>query len=94
MATTTLGSEEARMKWREMIDSAYADKKEIVIVRYGRPIVTIVNHATWEAQKRRLEELEMLLLHKERMTEMEADPNLAVTMDQVLKEMAEAGLPV
>ena len=79
-------------KWREMIDTAYAEKKEVVIERYGKPIVTVVNHAKWKAKMLRLEELEMLLLHKQRMAEMEADPNLAVTMDEVLQELAAAGL--
>jgi antitoxin (DNA-binding transcriptional repressor) of toxin-antitoxin stability system len=43
MATIKMSSDEARSKWREVIDTAVAGN-HIVIERYGKPVVAIVAH--------------------------------------------------
>ncbi len=42
-----MSSDEARSKWREVIDTAVAGK-HIVIERYGKPVVAIVAHPEYE----------------------------------------------
>jgi len=43
MATIKMSSDEARSKWREVIDTAVAGN-HIIIERYGKPVVAIVAH--------------------------------------------------
>lgn len=43
MATVKMSSDEARSKWREVIDTAVAGNY-VVIERYGKPVVAIVAH--------------------------------------------------
>lgn len=57
----TVTSEDARLKWRETIDAAYVDKQPVVIERYKKPIVVLLNYAQWEKQQVRMRELELLL---------------------------------
>ena len=78
----TLRSEEARMQWGTTMDAAYAEKKDVVIERYGRPIVTIVNHAKYENMVKRLAELEMLLVYNKRKAEVQEDPTLLISQDE------------
>jgi PHD/YefM family antitoxin component YafN of YafNO toxin-antitoxin module len=61
MSVITLTSEDARLKWRETIDAAYVDKQPVVIERYKKPIVVLLNYAQWEKQQQRMMELELLL---------------------------------
>lgn len=58
MSVLTIGAEEARIQWRETIEAAYVDKKDVVIERYGKPVVTVVAHTKWLAMIKRLQELE------------------------------------
>ncbi len=43
MAIIKMSSDEARSKWREVIDTAVAGD-HIIIERYGKPVVAIVSH--------------------------------------------------
>ncbi|WP_420645628.1 type II toxin-antitoxin system Phd/YefM family antitoxin [Candidatus Leptofilum sp.] len=47
MTTIKMSSDEARSKWREVIDTAVAGN-HVVIERYGKPVVTIIAHAEYE----------------------------------------------
>ncbi|MCA9945982.1 MAG: type II toxin-antitoxin system prevent-host-death family antitoxin [Anaerolineales bacterium] len=44
MATIKMSSDEARSKWREVLDTAVAGN-QVVIERYGKPVAVIVPHA-------------------------------------------------
>ena len=37
MSILTVQSDQARLQWRETIEAAYVDKKDVVIERYGKP---------------------------------------------------------
>lgn len=56
-----MNSEQARREWREMLDHAYMDNQEVVIERYGKPIVAVIKYAQWQKTQDRLEELELIL---------------------------------
>jgi hypothetical protein len=45
MNAITVTSEHARINWRDTIDAAYQGN-QVVIERYGKPMVTVVNYAT------------------------------------------------
>ena len=61
MEAVTMNSEQARREWREMLDHAYMDNQEVVIERYGKPIVAVVKYTQWQKTQERLEELELIL---------------------------------
>lgn len=93
--TLNLSSEAARKAWSETVDAAYAEKKIVVLHRYNRPIVTMIAHNRWEKMKKkleRLEELEMLLLHRTNKKEMEENPEMVVTGADFAKMLVAAGL--
>jgi PHD/YefM family antitoxin component YafN of YafNO toxin-antitoxin module len=88
MEAMTIRSEEARSQWRETIDAAYVDKKDVIIERYGKPVVTMVAHAKWQRILIRLAELEFAARAAKDYEDMRADPSLIVSeeeYDQILK---------
>ncbi len=67
MSVVTVTSEEARLRWRETIDAAYADKKSVVIERYSKPVAVLLNYEQWQVTLQRLQRLkELELLHEVR----------------------------
>jgi len=46
MSTIKMSSDEARSKWREVLDTAVAGNK-VVIERYGKPVAVIVPYAEY-----------------------------------------------
>lgn len=46
MSTIKMSSDEARSKWREVLDAAVAGN-QVVIERYGKPVAVIMPHAEY-----------------------------------------------
>ncbi len=46
MTTIKMSSDEARSKWREVLDAAVAGN-QVVIERYGKPVAVIVPHSQY-----------------------------------------------
>ena len=44
---TTLSADQARVNWRDTLDSAFKGD-EIVIERYGKPLAVVVNYEDWQ----------------------------------------------
>jgi PHD/YefM family antitoxin component YafN of YafNO toxin-antitoxin module len=61
MSTVVVTSENARLRWRETIDAAYAEKKTVVIERHNRPVVAVVNYEQLQKERARLKELELVV---------------------------------
>lgn len=47
----TMGSDEARLKWRDTLDAAQQGETTVV-ERYGKPIAAIVSHDEWQRLQR------------------------------------------
>ena len=94
MTVMTIRAEEARMQWRETIEAAYVDKKDVVIERYGKPIVTVIAHTKWLALLKRLKELELTARGVKAYEEMMADPSLIVSEEEYDQMLEKAGLSV
>jgi prevent-host-death family protein len=88
MTIMTVTSENARLKWRETIDAAYADKKSIVIERYNKPVAVLMNYEHWQ----RLRALEIAQLTRQRYEEMKHNPSLVVTEEQYQQALQAEGL--
>lgn len=92
MSILTVQSDQARLQWRETIEAAYVDKKDVVIERYGKPIVTVMSHTKWLSMLRRMKELELTTQGWEKYEEMKADPNKLVTEEQYNELLKAEGL--
>jgi prevent-host-death family protein len=57
MAIQVMKSDEARTRWRDVLDTATAGETDIVIERHGKPTATIVNYEQYLQAKAILEEL-------------------------------------
>ena len=60
MTITMLDSNQARNKWREMLDRVLINNTDVVITRYNKPVVTVVAYEDYliiqdELTKRRAE---------------------------------------
>ena len=60
MTITMLDSNQARNKWREMLDRVLINNTDVVITRYNKPVVTVVAYEDYliiqdELAKRRAE---------------------------------------
>jgi len=60
MTVTMLDSNQARNKWREMLDRVLINNTDVVITRYNKPVVTVVAYEDYliirdELTKRRAE---------------------------------------
>lgn len=49
MTVMTLGSREARARWRDLLDAAHTGTADIVIQRSGRPVAAMIPYADYEA---------------------------------------------
>ena len=58
MQIVTFKSDEARKRWRDMMDAALVGK-DVVIERYDKPQAVLVNYEQWQKEKARLRELEL-----------------------------------
>ncbi|HMN29755.1 MAG TPA: hypothetical protein PKE45_16510 [Caldilineaceae bacterium] len=94
MTVMTIRAEEARMQWRETVEAAYVDKKDIVIERYGKPIVTVIAYTKWLAMLNRMKELELTAKGVKSYEEMVDDPSLIVSEEEYSQMLEKAGLSV
>jgi prevent-host-death family protein len=52
MSTRIIGSDEARLKLRDILDDVQAGTTEVIIERYSKPTAVVVNYAQWQAWRR------------------------------------------
>lgn len=65
----TKASDDVRVSWGSTLDSAYVDRKDVIITRHNKPIATVVNYTKWEEMrglKERVQRLERLLCSQQR----------------------------
>ena len=57
MAITTIGSREARQKWRDLLDEVYTDAADVVIERNGKPLAALSPYEDYLAVAEALDNL-------------------------------------
>ncbi len=57
MPVTTIGSREARQKWRDLLDEVYTGVADIVIERNGKPIAALIPYEDYLAIAEALDDL-------------------------------------
>lgn len=56
-APTTIGSREARQKWRDLLDAAYRGTTDTIIERNGKPIAVLIPYEDYQAIEEALDQL-------------------------------------
>ncbi|HMN26565.1 MAG TPA: type II toxin-antitoxin system Phd/YefM family antitoxin [Caldilineaceae bacterium] len=85
MSTRIIGSDEARLKLRDILDDVQAGTTEVVIERYNKPTAVVVNYAQWQAWRRQ---------RKARLDRIrqEMDAGHYLTQEELDQELKEKGL--
>jgi antitoxin (DNA-binding transcriptional repressor) of toxin-antitoxin stability system len=84
MSAITVTSEQARVNWRDTIDTAYKGG-EVVIERYGKPMVAVVNFDLWRRMRR-----QWVAMLEQRLAEMDAGEY--VTQEELDAELKARGI--
>jgi prevent-host-death family protein len=57
MEARILDSHQARAKWRDVLDVAGAGASDVVVERYGKPVVAVIPYEDYAALQEELDEL-------------------------------------
>lgn len=85
-----LSSDEARTHWRDIMDVSLGGG-DVVVERYGRPVVAVIPYEDYEALVDALDDLRDARVAAARIAEWEADSTTARPYDQIRAEMVNAG---
>ena len=89
--TTTIDSNDARNRWREMLDAG-ARKLDVIITRYGKPVSVLIDYEDYEAIKEELDDLRAARHAKGLIEAWEADPSTAMPWEDFKAELVAKGL--
>jgi hypothetical protein len=84
MQVMEIGGEEARNRWRDMMDHAFKGG-EVIVKRYDKPQAVLVSYEQWQMLKRHY------LAYLDKLSA-EADAGNYFTMEQVEQGLRERGL--
>ncbi len=87
-----LNANEARSRWRDIVDAAASGDSDVVVERYGKPMVAII---PYEDYAELVDELDDIRAARRAATAYEAwlqDPSLGRSMEEVEKDLREEGV--
>ena len=89
MPVTTIGSREARQKWRDLLDEVYTGTADIVVERNGKPMAALIPYEDYLAIAEALDDLRaarrVAAAHK-------ASQQSGRSYDEIRAELASKGL--
>lgn len=91
MTISTWDSNDARIKWREVIDTAAAGDTDVVITRYGKPVVAVIDYADFLALQEELDDLRAAKRADAIYDAFLADPSSAQPWDEIRAELIAEG---
>jgi prevent-host-death family protein len=92
MSVKTMDSNVARDNWREMLDTAMSSETDVVVTRYGKPVVAIIAYEDFAAIQEAVEELRAARRASIAYAEWQKDNSVAESWESVKQELADAGL--
>jgi len=91
MASQILNSDDARTKWRDILDAAGAGQ-DVIIARYGKPLVAVIPIADYEALVEELEDLRAARRAQAALESWRSDPGRGRPYAEVREELIAEGL--
>jgi len=91
MQTKTMKSEEARLAWRNILDSA-AGGDDVVIERYRKPTAVLIGYEDYIAILDELEEMRADRRAIQAYEEWKADPSDTISLEEFRDELIAEGL--
>ena len=91
MTIATWDSNDARIKWREMLDTAAAGVTDVVITRYGKPLVAVIDYEDFLALREELDDLRAARRADAIFEEYLRDPSSARPWDDIRSELVVEG---
>lgn len=91
MTVTTLGSREARTRWRDLLDVAHAGTADIVIQRSGRAVAALIPYADYETLVGQSNDLRLTPRVVDAFGEWERNSSTARLWKEVRRELIDSG---
>jgi prevent-host-death family protein len=91
MIVQTLKSDEARNRWRDMLDIVDAGG-EVVIQRYNKPVAVLISYELFEELQEEIDERKAAKRVQAAVDEWRANPDTARPWPEVRAELAAEGL--
>ena len=91
MTIATWDSNDARIKWREMLDTAAAGVTDVVITRYGKPLVAVIDYEAFLALQEELDDLRAAKRADAIFEEYLRDPSSVRPWDDIRSELVAEG---
>ena len=91
MTIATWDSNDARIKWREMLDTAAAGVTDVVITRYGKPLVAVIDYEDFLALREELDDLRAARRADAIFEEYLRDPSSARPWDDIRSDLVAEG---
>ncbi len=91
MTISTWDSNDARIKWREVIDTAASGGADVVIMRYGRPVVAVIDYEDFLALQEELDDLRAVKRADAVYEEYLRDPSSARPWDEIRAQLIAEG---
>lgn len=85
--TTTIGSREARQKWRDLLDAAYTGTTDTIIERNGKPVAALIPYEDYLALEEVLEDLRAARQAAKTYEEWKKNPSQARPYKEILAEL-------
>lgn len=92
MAIQLLDANQARSKWRDIMDAAQSGQADTVIERYGKPLAVVIPYQDYMALQEELEDLRLGRLAQTEFEAWEKDPSTGRPWEEIKAEMIEEGL--
>ncbi len=91
MTIQTYDSQDARKRWRDILDAASAGE-DIVIERYGKPTAAVIPFADFQALLDELDDLRTARRAQAAVKEWEQNPSTGKTLEEFEAELRDEGL--
>lgn len=92
MVIKTLDSNKARTQWREILDSASTGNMDVVVERYGKPVVAVIAYVDYVALQEKIGDLRATRRAAEAYEAWKQDPGRAKPWEEVEAELVAEGL--
>jgi prevent-host-death family protein len=87
-----LDSNKARTRWREILDSASAGTVDVIVERYGKPVVAVIAYHDYVAFQEEVDDRRTARRAAEAYEAWKQDPTLARPWDEIEAELVADGL--